>query len=211
MSQLHTKRSDLIGKDSPNQFQVVAIGASAGGIQSLDQVLRVLGSDFPCGVLVVLHLHPQHKTLIDRLLANVTDLRVKMAMQGEPIHEGVVYLAPPDRHLLVREGCVELTDTKVVEWVRPSVDVLFESVAGWFGSGSIGVVLSGSLRDGATGIRRIKEAGGVTMAEDPAQARFAGMPSAAVSTGCVDFVLPLPQLGPMLLQLTRNQQTISNG
>jgi two-component system, chemotaxis family, protein-glutamate methylesterase/glutaminase len=187
------------------------MGASAGGIQSLEQVLRVLGIDFPCGVLVVLHLHPHHKTLIDHLLANITALPVKMATHGETIHRGVVYVAPPDRHLLVRQGCVELTDTKVVEWVRPSVDVLFESVAECFGAGSIGVILSGSLRDGARGIRRIKEAGGVTIAEDPAHAQFPGMPSAAVSTGCVDFVLPLSQLGPLLLQLTRNEQTISNG
>jgi two-component system chemotaxis response regulator CheB len=183
------------------RFDVVAIGASAGGLNAISQLLHPLAPNFPCSVLVVQHLDPKHKSLMTELLSRITAVHVKHAEHGEIMMPGVVYVAPPDEHLLVGPGTLQLAHSQLVHFSRPSIDLLFESVAGTYGSRAIGIVLSGSMHDGAAGIRTIKQAGGTTMAEDPAKSEFASMPKAAIATGCVDFVLPLPQLGPTLVQL----------
>lgn len=183
------------------RFDVVAIGTSAGGLHSLTEILRPIGSDFPSSILVVQHLDPKHKSIMTDLLSRVTSLRVKQAEHGETMLPGVVYFAPPDEHLLAGPGKLQLAHSQLVHFSRPSVDLLFESVAGTYGSRSVGVVLSGGLHDGANGIRTIKEAGGVTMAEDPRSAQFGSMPQAAIATGCVDFVLPASGLSLMLIDI----------
>jgi len=182
-------------------FDIVAIGASAGGLNALIQVLRALPGDFPSSIVVVQHLAPTHKSWMADLLGRSITLKVKQAEHGEILLPGTVYTAAPDQHLLVGPGKIQLAHTQLVRFSRPSVDLLFESVAGTYGSRSIGVVLSGSGMDGADGIRTIKQAGGVTMAQVPQTAEFRPMPEAAVATGCVDFVLKLEDIGQKLMQL----------
>ena len=190
-------------KDPPyleRRFDVVAIGTSAGGLNALSRVLRVLPRSFPSSIVVVQHLSPTHKSWMADLLGRSTQLHVKQAEHGEIMVPGTVYVAPPDEHLLVGPGKVQLAHTQLVHFSRPSIDLLFESVAGTYGSRSLAVVLSGAGSDGAAGIRAIKEAGGTTVAQNPEGAEFPHMPVAAVETGCIDFVVPLEQIGQVLIE-----------
>jgi two-component system, chemotaxis family, protein-glutamate methylesterase/glutaminase len=182
------------------RYDLVAIGASAGGLLALTEVLRPLPAAFP-GVVVVQHLDPLHKSHLASLLMRKVTKQVKQAQHGEPILPGFVYIAPPDEHLLVGPGKIQLAHSQLVHFSRPSIDLLFESVAGMYGSRSIGVILSGSNRDGAAGMRAIKEAGGTTVAQDPASAEFRTMPQAAIATGCIDFVVPVTGMGEVLKDL----------
>lgn len=186
---------------SMRNFDVVAMGASAGGLVALTHVLRSLPRTFPSSIVVVQHLAPGHKSWIADLLGRSTPLKVKQAEHGEILLPGMVYTAPPDEHLLVGPGKIQLAHTQLVHFSRPSIDLLFESVAGTYGSRSIAVVLSGSGKDGSSGIRTIKEAGGVTVAQLPETAEFRPMPEAAIETGCVDFVLRLEEIGQKLTEL----------
>ena len=121
----------------------------------------------------------------------------------EPDH---VFLAPPDRHMLIkRRGTLTLTDSELVNFVRPSADLLFESVAAAYGDRAIAVVLTGSGHDGALGVTAIKQRGGTVVAQDEASSEFFGMPSAAIKTGAVDFVLPLEEIAPTLTTLVAQQ------
>jgi two-component system chemotaxis response regulator CheB len=186
---------------SLRNFDVVALGASAGGLAALSQVLSGLPINFSSSIVVVQHLAPGHKSWMAPLLGRSTRLKVKQAEHGEILLPSVVYTAPPDEHLLVGPGKLQLAHSQLVHFSRPSIDLLFESVAGTYGSRSIGVILSGSGRDGATGARTIKEAGGVTIAQMPETAEFRHMPEAAIETGCIDFVLPLGEIAGKLAGL----------
>lgn len=164
-------------------------------------LIHALPAGFPAAVLVVQHLHPQHDSLLPSLLRRRAHLPIRQAKHDDRIDSGAVYVAPPDFHLLVAAGFVELSRSKLVHFSRPSVDLLFESVAGEYGARAIGVILTGSGRDGATGIRAIKRVGGVTVIEDPASAAHPSMPEAARATGCVDHVVPLDRIAEMLVHL----------
>lgn len=192
----------LLSRDAvAPQFDVVAIGASAGGVEALHVVVSALPADFPAGVLIVQHMDPRHKSMLAGLLARRCVLPVKQASAGEEVRPGVVYIAQPDAHLLVRERRLVLSDTALVHFSRPSIDLLFESVADAYGDRSIAVVLSGSGVDGADGVRAIKAKGGTTIAQHPGSAAHAGMPQAARATGCIDVTLPLEDIGPALVSL----------
>jgi two-component system, chemotaxis family, protein-glutamate methylesterase/glutaminase len=183
------------------QFDVVAIGASAGGVEALHVLVEALPVDFPAAVFIVQHMDPRHRSMLAGLLARRSRLRVKQATHGEAVEPGMVYIAQPDAHLLVREGRLVLTDTKLVHFSRPSIDMLFESVADAYGDRAISVILSGSGVDGADGTRAIKAKGGTTIAQSPSSAAHGGMPQAARATGCVDVTLPLEEIGPAIANL----------
>ena len=182
-------------------FDVVAIGSSAGGIEALHIVTGTLLPDLPAAVLIVQHLHPYHASVLAHLLGRRCPLEVRQAVHDDEIVGGVVYVAPPDMHLLVAGGRVELSRSKLVHHSRPSIDLLFESVAGSYGVRAIGVVLTGSGVDGASGLRAIKGTGGTTVVQDPSTAAHRSMPQAAIATGCVDHVLALDEIGPALSRL----------
>ena len=182
-------------------FDVVAIGASAGGLHALTEALRSLPQSFPCSIVVVQHISPRHKSMMPQLLARASNIKVKAAQHGEIMLPGWAYMAPPDEHLLVGPGKLQLAHSQLVHFSRPSIDLLFESVAGTYASRSIGVILSGSGSDGAAGLRTIKEAGGTTVAQSPADSEFPSMPEAALETGCVDYTLPLREIGATLTRL----------
>ena len=174
----------------------VAIGASAGGVQALRTIIAALPVDLRAAVFVVLHLDPNGRSLLPTLLASQTSLRVCDVRDEGLVESGTIYVAVPDRHLLVSDGRVRLTRSERVHRARPSVDCLFESVAlGWL-TAAVGVVLTGNGSDGASGIAAIKHAGGRTIVQDPADAVFPSMPRAAIATGLVDSVLPLVDIAP---------------
>ena len=136
------------------------------------------------------------------IIGRHSQLPIHQAVHGSHVRPGHVYLAPPDHHLLInRDGSVNLTRTELVNFVRPSADLLFESVAASFGARAIAVVLTGSGRDGSIGVTAIKQRGGTVIAQDEASSEFFSMPSAAIRTGMVDFVLPLDQVAAALLTL----------
>ncbi|HEY2818099.1 MAG TPA: chemotaxis protein CheB [Casimicrobiaceae bacterium] len=183
-------------------FELVAVAASAGGLNAISLLVAALPADFPVPVVIVQHLDPRHRSLMADILNRRTSLHVKQAREGERIEAGCVYIAPPDHHLLVNaDGTLSLTHTELVHFVRPSADLLFESVAASYKERAIAVVLSGSGRDGAMGVEAINKMGGTVLAQDEGTAEFFGMPGAAVETGCVDFVLPLDEIAPALSTL----------
>jgi two-component system chemotaxis response regulator CheB len=185
-------------------FDVVALAASAGGLNALTHVLGALPRDFPAALVVVQHLDRRHRSLMAELLNRRTQLPVKEAEEGEKIEAGHAYTAPPDRHLLVNaDRTVSLTQSELVHFVRPSADLLFESVAASFRDRAIAVVLSGSGKDGAMGVVAVKKMGGTVIVQTATSADFDGMPGAARATGSADFVLALDEIAPALEKLCR--------
>jgi two-component system chemotaxis response regulator CheB len=183
-------------------FDLVVIATSAGGLAALTTVLTPLPADFAAAVLVVQHLDPRHKSVMDDILRRRTALTVELASDGAAIIAGGVLVAPPNRHLLVNaDGTVSLSDSALVHFVRPSADRLFESAAVSYEDRVLGVVLTGSGSDGDMGVRAIKERGGTVIAQDEETSQFFGMPGAAIGTGAVDFVLPLEEIAPALVAL----------
>ena len=199
MAKLRRRSSRPVPVPLRSRYDVVAIGASAGGLNALTATLRSLPNEFPGSIVIVQHLSPQYKSHLPELLAHATRLHVKQAEHGEVILPQWIYVAPPDEHLLVGPGKLQLAHSQLVHFTRPSIDLLFESVAGTYGSRSIGVVLSGSGRDGASGIQAIKESGGVTIVQK--RAEFNSMPDAALATNSVDRALAAEDIGPALMEL----------
>ena len=180
---------------------MVGLAASAGGLSALTAVLQHLGPDFPAGVLIVQHLDPRHRSLMADILNRRSELPVSEAKEVDQVHPGHAFVAPPNRHLLVNpDGRLDLTETELVHFVRPSADLLFESMAASFRERAIAVILTGTGSDGAMGARAVKQMGGTVIVQDAA-AEFSGMPSAAIETGAVDFVLPLDEIGEAVRSL----------
>lgn len=140
-------------------------------------------------------------SVLARLLARHCELPVKEAAKDEPLRPSVVYLAPPDHHLLIEDHHLNVTDGPPVNFSRPSIDVTFDSVAARCGDRAIGVVLSGGGRDGARGLRKIKDAGGITIVQDPKEARVSAMPLFALAADHVDYKLPVAEIGPAVVRL----------
>jgi two-component system chemotaxis response regulator CheB len=185
-------------------FELIAIAASAGGLSALSAVLAALPSDLPAALVIVQHLDRGHRSLLADILDRRSSLSVKEARSGDELHFGVAFVAPPDEHLLVNpDGRILLTHTELVHFVRPSADLLLESVAGSYGSRAIGVILTGTGTDGSLGAEAIRKKGGVVIAQDQATSEFFGMPSAAIDRGCVDFVTPLTEIAPLLIKLVK--------
>lgn len=183
-------------------FDVVALAASAGGLNALTHVLAALPSDFPAALVVVQHLDRRHRSVLAEILARRCKVPVKEASDGELLQPGCAYVAPPNRHLLVnRDHSISLTQTELVHFVRPSADLLFESTAASYQERAIAVVLSGSGQDGAMGVKAIKKMGGTVIVQDARYAEFTGMPASAEATGIADFILPLDEIAPALVRL----------
>ncbi len=187
-------------------FDVVALASSAGGLEALSQVLTALPADFPAALVVVQHLDPRHRSLMAEILSRRTALRVQQAQAGDSLTPGTVYIAPPNRHLLVNgDGTLSLSQSELVHFVRPSADLLFESVAASYKERVIAVVLTGSGSDGSMGVQAVKKMGGTVIAQDEATAKYFGMPGAAIESGAVDFVLALAEIAPALVTLVRGE------
>lgn len=183
-------------------FEVVAMATSAGGLTALNTILSNLPADFPACIVIVQHLDPRHRSLMAEILSRRTPLRVKEVQEDDRLSPGTVYIAPPDRHLLVNpDGTFSLTQSELVHFVRPSADLLFESVAACLKDRVIAVVLTGSGGDGAMGVRAVKKMDGTVIVQDEKSSEFPGMPSAAIQTGCADFILPLGEIASALVTL----------
>jgi two-component system chemotaxis response regulator CheB len=188
----------------PPACDVVAIVGSAGGIRAMERVLEQLPADLNAAVLIVLHLAPQHESVLDRILGRRTDLFVKQAQDGDVLAPGSVYVAPPDAHLLVNGGgLLRLERSELVHHVRPSADALLLSLAREYPGRMLVIVLSGTGIDGAAGAAAIKRAGGTVLAQNEATSEHFGMPGAAILAGGVDEVLALGEIGSAVIDFAR--------
>jgi chemotaxis methyl-accepting protein methylase len=189
---------------------VVALGASAGGLESLGRLLHGLPAGFPAAILVALHLDPTHRSQAVPLLRHRTKLRVRVAQAGQPALAGTVYVARPDHHLELRGGRLAITHAARVSYSRPSIDVLFSSVAAEYGPAATVAILSGTGSDGVAGLAAVKARGGLAVAEDASTAAFPGMPAAAARTGLLDAVLPIGQIPAFLARAVAHRITVSH-
>jgi len=173
---------------------VVAVVASAGGVEALTAFVAMLPADFPAAVLVVLHIPPEGPSVLPRILARAGKLPARHPGDGEPLARGVIMVAPPNRHLTVADQHIRLLSRAKENGHRPSADVLLRSAAEVFGDRAAGVVLSGTMDDGAAGLRAIAAVRGLTLVQDPEEASFPGMPLAAIAEASPQFVGPVTAL-----------------
>ena len=185
----------------PPTIHVVAVVGSAGSIRAIQVVLGALPAGLDACVLVVIHLLPRAPSLLPTILGRATELQVAQAFDGAPLEPGIVWVAPPDAHLLVEpDETLHLDDSELVHHVRPSADVLLLSLAQNHRGPCTAIVLSGTGIDGAAGAAAVKRAGGRVLAQDEATSQYFGMPGAAILAGGVDEVLPLDAIAPAVLQ-----------
>lgn len=187
LSAVDTRESSA---DPAGRRDLVVIGASAGGVETLKRVVERLPADLPAAVCIVLHLAPDAPSLLARILARAGPLPCRQASAADPLRQGEILVAPPDRHLVVEDNSVYLSVGPKENGHRPAVDVLFRSAAESKHERVIGVILSGTRGDGAVGLAMVKSCGGATIVQDPAEALYAGMPTTALAHVAVDAVVP---------------------
>jgi len=185
-----------------NGCDVVVVGASAGGVEALRAFARALPPDFGAAVLIVLHVPATGASALPQILTRDGPLTAIHATDGEPLVPGRIFVAPPNNHLLVNGGRVELTRGPRENGHRPAIDPLFRSAAAAYDSRVAGVVLSGTLDDGTAGLYEIKRRGGATLVQDPDEALYPAMPSSAIAFVDPDHVLPTTELVDVLVRLT---------
>lgn len=183
------------------EFRLIVIGCSLGGMHALTTILSELPATFPVPIAVVQHRYRTSNEGLPAYFRRHSQLNVVDADDKEWIRPGNVYLAPANYHLLVEEGEFSLSVDEAVAYSRPSVDVLFESAADAYHQALIGVILTGANADGARGVVRIKQNGGLVIVQDPATAEAPEMPLAAIASTTVDRILPLDRIGPLLVEL----------
>ncbi|GAB0116297.1 chemotaxis protein CheB [Acidisoma sp. 7E03] len=182
----------------PDRFPIVGIGASAGGLEALRDMLAAARLPTHMAFVIVQHLDPNHESMLAQLLDRHTVLEVLQCEGGERIAPDRVYIIPPGRGLAIRDGVLELTDFAQPRGLRRPIDDFFLSLASDQQANAACVILSGTGADGTTGLRAVKENGGVCVVQEPTSARYDGMPLSAVGTGLVDFVRPSPEIIPCL-------------
>ena len=180
------------------------MAASVGGLKALSVVLGGLPADFPAAIAIVMHLEPNHKSMLAAILNGRSHLEVRQAKTGDRLCHGSVFVAPPNQHLLVnKEGELELSSSSAqkVHFARPSAEPLFSSVAKVYQEHAIAVVLTGGDGDGSFGVKIIKQRGGKVIAQDRPTSQDFSMPETSIKTGDVDFILPLEEIAPKLIKL----------
>jgi two-component system chemotaxis response regulator CheB len=182
--------------------QIVVIGASAGGIETLRELVAGLPAEFPLPIGIVLHTSPQSPGILDAILSRAGPVPATNARDRERLKPGHIYVAPPDCHLLMEPGRVRVTKGPRENRFRPAIDPLFRSAAQVYGPGAIGVVMTGNLDDGTAGLWAIKQLGGTAIVQHPDDALFPAMPLSALRHVRVDYSVPLAELAPLLVQLT---------
>ena len=182
-----------------NRIDAVVIGASAGGIEALAVLLPALPAGFRPSLLIVLHLARERPSLLVEIFQKRCALPIREAEDKEPVQPGTVYFAPPDYHLLV-ESChqIALSADEPVHYSRPSIDVLFESAADAYREHLLGIILTGGNEDGAAGLHAVHLAGGITIVQQPDNARVPLMVVSALQRAPADFVLPLQEIAAFL-------------
>jgi two-component system chemotaxis response regulator CheB len=187
------------------KYKAIVVGVSAGGMTALKTILPALPAAFDLPLIVVQHIGTASGTFWIELLDRMCNLHVKEADEKEKIEKGTIYVAPPNYHLLVEaDHTFSLSIDARVNYARPAIDVLFESAARAYGDGLVGIVLTGANHDGAYGMKKIKEQGGLTIVQDPGTAESPHMPLAALKATSIDHTLPLEKIADVLIQISRS-------
>lgn len=184
---------------------IVVIGTSTGGVAALTELVKALPADFPAPVFVVMHVPADSPSVLPQLLGAATALQVRHPQNGEVVQAGVIYVARPDYHLLLEDDRVLVTRGPKENRFRPSIDALFRSAAYTCGPRVIGVVLTGYLDDGTSGLWSVQRMGGVAVVQDPRDAEQPSMPTNALEFVAAEYVLPVAQLGGLLVRLTQER------
>jgi two-component system chemotaxis response regulator CheB len=187
-----------------SHYRAVVIGASAGGLAAVSTILKALTPNFCIPILLVQHIGANVESNLANHFGNVSPLKVKEAEDKEPIRRGELIIAPPNYHMLVEcDGSIALSVDPPVNFSRPSVDVLFESAAECYGAELIGIVLTGANSDGAKGLKKIKQRGGLAVVQSVESAEARAMPQAAINAVEVDHILPLDEIGSFLCSICK--------
>lgn len=184
---------------------IIVVGASAGGVTALLNLMKSIPAKFEGSMFVVLHVAPYSPNYLPEILSRVCSLKVVEPKDGEKIKSATVYIAPPDHHMLIEQGQVVITKGPKENRFRPSIDALFRSAAYVYGQQVIGVVLSGLLDDGTSGLWIIKRLGGICMIQDPEDAEFPSMPQSVLQYVEVDYSIPVSSMGQILQKLTEEK------
>ncbi|HET8673325.1 MAG TPA: chemotaxis protein CheB, partial [Thermoleophilaceae bacterium] len=198
-----TRESSADAAPEPHavQREVVAVGASAGGVEALRELVSELPPELPAALLVVMHMLPTGTSMLPAILARSGRLPASAARHGERLERGHIYVAPPDYHLLVADSRVQLSHGPRENGHRPALDPMFRSVARTFAQRAVGVVLSGTLDDGAAGLGMLRSHGGATIAQDPDDALYGGMPRSAIDSGAAEHVVKIFEMADLVCTL----------
>lgn len=180
---------------------LIVLGASAGGVEALVELISQLPADLPAALAVVVHIPATNVSMLPHIFKRAGCLPAENPRDGEEIRHGRIYVAPPDRHLLIQNGVMRLGQGPRENGHRPAVDPLFRSAARAYGPRVVGAVLSGGLDDGTAGLLAIKREGGITIAQDPAEAIAPSMPRSAIENRAATHVLPVSDIAPLLVTL----------
>lgn len=196
---------DRIHEEFDGPRDLVVIGASAGGVEVLTRVARGLPADLRAAICIVLHVAPGSPSMLAHILGRAGPLPCRSARDGERLRQGVIFVAPPDHHLMIEDGHVRVTSGPRENGHRPAIDVLFRSAAAAFGGRVVGVVLSGTRDDGSAGLAVIKASGGATIVQDPKEAMYSGMPASAIANVAVDAIVPSELVASTIAAMVRGE------
>ncbi|MCP3942364.1 MAG: chemotaxis-specific protein-glutamate methyltransferase CheB [Desulfobacteraceae bacterium] len=185
--------------------KVIAIAASTGGPRALYNILSTLPKNYPFPIMVAQHIDPDFISKMINWLDTVVKIKIKTAEQNEQIQGGTAYFASPGKHLTLADyNSIRLVDKDSKQIYIPSCNMLMESVGDHIGINSVGIILTGMSDDGVTGMEKLKQCGGITIAQDESSALIFGMPKLAIESGCIDRVLPLDQISRWLVNFAKN-------
>ena len=190
------------------EFPIVAIGASAGGLEALQQFFKSMPSDQELAFIVVVHLDPNHSSLLPELLQKQTSIKVVQVANGMPVEPNRIYVIPPNKSLAIFNKKLQLTELEFPRYKHLPIDSFFRSLAQDQGDNAIGIILSGTGSDGSLGLTEIKAANGLVMVQDESSAQYNGMPQNAIKTGVADYVLPPGEMPARLIQYIQSKKSI---
>lgn len=196
-----TERSDERTNGDFQGYEIIVVGTSWGGLAAVRAILAALPPDFDIPTIIVQHRHRDSDSKLGRFIARHTHLQVCDIEDKTPVEPRRVYVAPPDYHTLVEQGFLSLSTDAPVRYSRPSIDVVLMSAAAAYGHRMVGVILTGANADGASGLRRVADVGGLTIVQDPATAEVPAMPRAAIEAVPQARVFPLERIGAYLATL----------
>lgn len=201
--------TDTPARPASNPRYVVGIGASAGGLEALTALISALQTNLGICYVVIQHLSPTYRSMMAQLLGRDTQMVVREVEDGATLEADTIFIAPANHNLVLQSNRLRLLQTPREVVPKPSVNVFLTSLSESRGDDAIGVILSGTGSDGAQAIRAIKAAGGFTIAQDPASAKYAGMPQAAINTGCIDWVLPPEQIAHCIADIAKSREHLA--
>ncbi len=199
-----TEKTEYIKRSTKMYYEAIVIGVSSGGMNAMNVLFSLLPKGFSIPIIILQHIGSHSDNEWIKILNKKTNIVIKEAEEKEKIEKGNAYVSPPNYHLLIeRNKTFSFTIDERVNYARPSIDVLFESAAEAFKGKLIGIILTGSNTDGTNGMKRIKENGGLTIAQDPATAESAYMPSSAIDAVKMDHILTLEGIADLLIKINK--------